>query len=110
MEGKLNAKKVESLKTPGRYGDGRGLYLQVQSGVEGPTKSWSLRIKMGGRPRQMGLGPYPEFSLADARQRAQEARRAFLSGGDPIEAKRAAKLARAAAQAKARTFAECAAD
>ncbi len=45
---------IASLNTPGRYADGKGLYLLV-----GPTgaKSWVLRAKVrGGRREDMGLG------------------------------------------------------
>ncbi len=46
-----------------------------------------------GKPREMGLGPYPEIGLADAREAALEARRVILAGGDPIEARKAARAA-----------------
>ena len=45
---------IASLNAPGRYADGKGLYLLV-----GPTgaKSWVLRVKVrGGRREDMGLG------------------------------------------------------
>jgi len=59
--------------------------------------------------RQMGLGPYPEVGLAEARQKAADARKLRREGKDPIDAKRAAAGAAAAAAAKAMTFNECAA-
>ena len=46
----------------------RGLYLQV-----GPTgtKSWLLRYEYITVERFMGLGPYPTFSLKEAREGAR---------------------------------------
>jgi hypothetical protein len=51
---KLSAVKVAKLKTPGRYGDGLGLWLQVS---QFGTKAWLFRYTRHGRARQMGLGP-----------------------------------------------------
>ena len=102
---KLNAKKLSSLKKPGRYGDGHGLYLQIMpSGV----KSWLLRYERDGRERWLGLGPLHTFSLAEARERARKARQQLLDGIDPVEAKRQAKAERALAAAKTMTFEEAA--
>ena len=56
---KLTALAIARLKTPGRYSDGHGLYLQVS---ETGTKSWLFRYKKRdelGRDNNhwMGLGP-----------------------------------------------------
>jgi hypothetical protein len=51
----LTAKKIErTLKKPGLYGDGSGLYLQVT-----PTgsRSWIFRYARAGKSRKMGLAP-----------------------------------------------------
>jgi integrase len=56
----------------------------------------------------MGLGPIGTVSLADARDKAMEARKQILDGVDPIEAKRAARLAGALADASAISFKDCA--
>ena len=82
----LSARKVETAG-PGRHGDGRGLYLLVkQSGA----RSWLLRYQVQGRRRDMGLGPYPDVTLAMARERATEARRLIVNGEDPIARKQRA--------------------
>jgi len=67
------------------YPDGAGLYLQIS---KGGTKSWIYRFTLAGRAREMGLGPFPSVSLAEARKRAQEARQLRLTGVDPIEHRR----------------------
>ena len=99
----LSAKKVEKLKTAGRYRDSEvpGLYLQVS---DGGTKSWLLRYELGGRERMLGLGSSRIFSLKEARARARTARQQIADGIDPIAAKRTAK----ATAAKALTFREAA--
>ena len=91
----LNARKVETAG-PGRHGDGRGLFLYVK-----PTgaRSWVLRYQVQGRRRDLGLGAYPDVSLAIARDRAAEARRLIVEGEDPITKKQ---------QAKPKTFREAA--
>ena len=82
--GKLTARKVETAK-PGKYGDGDGLQLVVSpSGA----KKWVLRFLWQGRPREMGLGSYPEVGLAEARERALKGRRLARSGVDPIAARK----------------------
>lgn len=83
----LNARKAETAG-PGWRGDGRGLFLYVK-----PTgaRSWVLRYQVLGRRRDLGLGPYPDVSLAMARDRAAEARRLLAEGEDPITKKQQAK-------------------
>ena len=51
---------------------------------------------MNGKQKKLALGPYPEITLADARERTLEARRDVLNGGDPaLERKKYQKLAKA---------------
>ncbi|SHE87670.1 Integrase [Litoreibacter ascidiaceicola] len=84
---KLNARKVETALA-GRHGDGRGLFLYVK-----PTgaRSWVLRYQVQGRRHDLGLGAYPDVTLAMARQRATDARRLILDGDDPIAKRRQAQ-------------------
>lgn len=91
-----------------RLSGGGGLLLEVR-----PTgaKLWFARVTVAGKRRDMGLGGYPDVSLKDARQKADEARRQAKNGIDPIaHRKMAAKVkvaeADAAQQAEARTFAK----
>jgi integrase len=95
------------------YADGGGLYLRVshpvkKAGTKGGTRSWMLRYTLHGRQRYLGLGAYPDFSLADARARARDARKLLADGIDPI-AEKAKKRAAALAEAARRiTFREAA--
>lgn len=81
-----SAKWVERLRAAGLHpvGGVPGLALQI----EPPNgRSWILRATMpDGRRRDMGLGPFPEVSLKEARDAARLARQAIRSGVDPIDA------------------------
>lgn len=94
----LTSSKVQEITSPGRYGDGGGLYLLV---AKGGTKSWLFRFKHGGKLRDLGLGSLQTVSLAEARTRAAEARTLVARGGDPIEDKRKAEIAAREATTKA---------
>lgn len=94
---------MASLKEPGKYPDGAGLYLQVAAGG---SKSWIFRYRVGPREREMGLGSLLTVSLAEAREAALQARKLRHKGIDPIEARQSADLERRAEAARAMTFDE----
>ncbi len=100
MACKLHAVKIKNLSEPGRYGDGGGLWLQVR---DLDHRSWLYRYQMNGRARQMGLGPFPDVPLSEAREEAQRCRGLVRSFIDPIEQKQQLK-ADAAAKAGVETF------
>ena len=104
----LSALEIKRLVKPGRWSVGGvdGLALQV-TGTG--ARSWVLRITPAGRRREMGLGSFPEVSLALARQKARDARELVRQGINPVDAKQAARSAATAARAASKTFAECAA-
>lgn len=102
---RLTAKTVANTKAPGYYPDGAGLYLQVSPAI---TKSWIFRYTLSGKAREMGLGPLHTISLADARQKAAEARRLLLDGLDPIEVRDSKRANQALSAARALTFDQCA--
>ena len=52
------------------------------------AKKWVLRFLWQGKAREMGLGSYPEVSLAEAREKAIAGRRLARSGADPIAERR----------------------
>jgi integrase len=105
--GKLSAVEVAKAKGPAVLHDGGGLYLRVS-----PTgsKAWVFRFQLDGKRRDMGLGPFPDISLAEARRRATDHRNQRRDGIDPLEAKAAQRQAQRLASAKGRTFQECAAE
>jgi len=100
------ALEVGRLRAPGLHAVGgvAGLYLQV---VESGARTWLLRATMGGKRRDMGLGGFPDVTLAQAREKARAARRRLEDGVDPIEERRQARSALAAARAASKTFEDC---
>ena len=103
---KLTPLEVSKKQTPGHYGDGGGLWLQIS---KFKSKSWVFRYTMHGTRREMGLGPIHTVSLAEARQKAKECRLTLLDGKDPIEVRETTTLAEALRRAKMMTFDQCAA-
>ena len=86
---KLSATFVKKTRSPGRYGEGRGsfgLSLLVTETATGKVgKYWSQRLRIYGRPFNVGLGSYPRVSLAEARRKAFENVQAIERGEDPRE-------------------------
>jgi integrase len=103
--GKLSAVEVQKAKGPAVLHDGGGLYLRVS-----PTgsKSWVFRFQLDGKRRDMGLGAFPDISLAKARAKATEHRKQRQEGTDPLVAKAAQLQAQRLSSAKGRTFREVA--
>src|SRR2546423_11410517 len=99
--GRLTALSVARAKTKGRHADGGGLYLQVSASG---TKSWIYRFMLSGKLREMGLGPYPTFGLADARARAVECRKQTSDDIDPIETRKAVRAAEKLGVEQSKTF------
>jgi len=68
------------------------------------ARSWVLRLSVAGKRREMGLGGFPDVTLADARHRAREERERADKGVDPIAERKAAANLLLADMAKALTF------
>jgi integrase len=99
----LSATEVRRLTRPGLHAVGgvAGLLLSVK-----PTgaRSWILRVNIGDRRRDVGLGGFPDVPLAHARDRARATREQIRHGIDPVESRRAARAALVASRARALTF------
>lgn len=65
--------------------DGGGLHLYIS-----PTgsKTWRLAYRYKGRPQTMSFGPYPDVTLAEARQRRDDAKAKLRDGINPIDSRR----------------------
>src|SRR4028118_33618 len=83
----LNAAFVRSVREPGKYFDGHGLYLRVEPNG---SRFWVQRIAIRGKRTELGLGSPSLVSLAEARDAALANRKLARAGGDPLQAKRAA--------------------
>lgn len=66
----------------GNHPDGQGLWLVKRTRDAG---KWILRVVVFGKRREMGLGRWPDVSIAEAREKAATARRTLRDGLDPIE-------------------------
>lgn len=102
----LSAAQVAKLAEAGLYAVGGVAGLQLRIDPAG-SRHWILRVKIGKKRRDIGLGGFPTVSLAQARERAREARELIWRGIDPVEQRKAARAALVAAQ-DVPTFAECA--
>jgi len=103
----LSALDVKRIIKPGRYAIGfiSGLLLVVK---DSGAKSWILRTMIGNKRRNIGLGGYPEVSLSKAREKAREAKELIKQGVDPIEQRKAQRLAFLNSQNGRLTFSEAA--
>ena len=104
----LTALEVGRLRHPGSGGNAvfavgtvPGLLLQC---TPSGARTWLLRTLIGTKRRSIGLGGYPGVSLADAIRKAREAKDKIQFGVDPVEERKAARAALAAAQARGMTF------
>ncbi|MCR9279978.1 MAG: integrase arm-type DNA-binding domain-containing protein [Pseudomonadaceae bacterium] len=106
MARQINRLSDQTIKAkglaPGMYADGASLYLQV---TKQGGKSWIFRYRSrakGGKLADMGLGAYPEVTLANARDKAADQRELIRDGRDPLleRNERKALLAQRAKEAK----------
>lgn len=99
----LSAIEVSRMTAEGRYpvGGVAGLCLKVSPAG---ARSWVLRVVVAGKRRDAGLGGYPDVTLAQAREKARQARADIERGVDPIAARAAAKSALTAARGQQTTF------
>lgn len=104
----MSALEVKRLRHPGKgrntcfaVGGVSGLYLQI---TPYGGRTWLLRVTVGAKRREIGLGGFPEVTLAIARERAREAKDKIRRGLDPVEERKNSKAALVAAQRRGLTF------
>ncbi len=68
-----------------RLADGNGLCIPTGA------RLWRFRYRHNGNARMLSLGAWPAVTLADARQRRDEARKLVAQGIDPSAARKATK-------------------
>ena len=86
----MKVRSAKSKEKPYKLSDFDGLYLLV---TEKGQKWWRFRYRFDRKEKLLSLGTYPEISLADARQRRDEARRQIAHGIDPGAVRKAQKKA-----------------
>jgi len=82
-----------------KLSDGRGLQLHITATG---SKLWRWAYRFDGKQKLMALGVYPDISLAQARQMADEARKLLATGTDPMAQRKVDKINRQ--QAAGNTF------
>lgn len=94
----LNVKLIDRLKEPGKYSDGRNLYLHV-----GPNggKSWLFIYRRLGKDKMRGLGSYRHVGLDEAREMAGQYRAMLRRGEEPPKSRGAVQK-----KDQGRTFAQ----
>ena len=104
----LTVKRVAralSSGRPGRYFDGQGLYLVVNSER---AASWSRRYELNFKGHWLGLGSARAFDLEEARTRNRRISQMLADGIDPLHQRQSERAERTAAQMRSRTFMEAA--
>lgn len=98
---------VSKLTATGMHAVGgvAGLYLCISPSG---SRSWIARVTVDGKRREMGLGGFPDVTLALAREKARTARSDLQMGIDPVAKRKEARSARQALKATQKTFADCA--
>lgn len=86
----MSAIEVKRLVEPGFHAVGGvpGLHLRIN---DGDGRSWILRSTVNGKRRDIGLGGFPDVSLAAAREAARGTREQIRSGVDPVEERKEAR-------------------
>jgi integrase len=72
--------KARPKEKPYKLSDGAGLHLLIESNG---SKLWRFRYRFAGRENMLTFGAYPIVSLAEAREKRDEARRLLVAGTDP---------------------------
>ncbi|HDH0829061.1 TPA: integrase arm-type DNA-binding domain-containing protein [Klebsiella oxytoca] len=87
----LTDKQARSAKPsakPYKLADTLGLYLLVKPNG---SRIWYLKYRFNGKESRVSFGPYPETSLALAREKRDEARRILKSGLNPSQQRQSEK-------------------
>jgi integrase len=89
-------RKAKPKEKDYKLSDERGLFLLV---AKTGHKRWRLKYRIDRKEKLLALGVYPDVTLAQAREKREEARNQLANGIDPMAAKKAFKEARADAAA-----------
>jgi len=86
----LEVSKSKATDKPQRLADGGNMYLLVQPNG---AKYWRMDYRLAGKRKTLAIGVYPDMSLAEARDRREQARKLIANGVDPVAVKQAQKVA-----------------
>ncbi|WP_252371253.1 tyrosine-type recombinase/integrase, partial [Escherichia coli] len=86
----IQIKRAKPQDKPYTLNDGQGLSLLINP--DG-SKGWRFRFRFAGKARLMSFGSYDLVSLAEAREKRDIARKQVANGIDPVEERKALRLA-----------------
>jgi len=96
----IQVKNSKPTPKEGKLFDGGGLFLFIASikldakGKPLPaSKLWRFKYRFEGKEKLLSFGAYPAITLADARQRREDAKKLLANGVDPGDVKKAQKAA-----------------
>ncbi|NCP14134.1 MAG: integrase arm-type DNA-binding domain-containing protein [Sphingomonadales bacterium] len=87
----MEIKAFSPSDKPYRKPDGQGMYLEIRPSG---SKLWFLKYRIDGKEKRLGLGSFPDMSLADARTARDKARAAIQAGRDPLHDRKMTKIER----------------
>jgi integrase len=91
---KLTIRQIDTQKPKDKafkLSDGGGLYLLVNPNG---ARYWRLKYRFAGKEKLLAIGVYPDVTLAQARNRREEAKKLLGEGKDPGQERKLEKLSR----------------
>lgn len=85
---KIQCENAKPKEKPYKLSDGAGMYLEI---MPNSSKYWRLKYRWLGKEKRLALGVYPDVSLAQARDKREEARKLLGKNIDPSAAKKQEK-------------------
>lgn len=76
----LQCQNAKPKNKPYKIHDVNGLYLEIYPHGK---RHWRFRYTIHGKEKRISLGPFPEISLSEAREKVFEQRKLVVSGTDP---------------------------
>jgi len=77
-------KNMKPMDKTYKKADGGGLYIEV---AKNGSKYWRMKYRFLGKEKRLALGVYPVVSLAEAREKAFDAKKLLDQGIDPSQKK-----------------------
>lgn len=77
-----DCRNAKGRERPYKISDGEGLYLFVQPSG---SRLWRMAYRFDGKQKTLAFGAYPHVSLADARAKRADAKKALAGGIDPAK-------------------------
>lgn len=89
----LQIKRAKAKEKPYKLADSEGLHLYISTAG---AKLWRLKYRYADKEKLLSIGPYPDVSLVEARDKRRQAKEQLREGKDPGIVKRQAAAASAA--------------